>query len=227
MNQKKRQHVLIAGAGLCLLIVMSQLFGGGGRQNTEQAAALPAETPMTNTPEEPVSFDSTSPTRSGFYRTVRQKLKDFIPEQNDPFFVQPGIAAPKSEMGTLLHSNPGPLPPLPVASEFEIQNPTFVRQNVSTGKRENEKARGREEGVEEAKMFNQTTPQPQTPNPKLKGFVRQAETGMAIALIEWENRLLQVSTEPGSEWQIVSYNEESIIMKRGEERWELKREQKD
>lgn len=232
MNQKKRQHALIVGAGLCLLIVMIQLFGGSDEQNLAQASALPEETTMTDIQDEQVSPATASTTRSGFYQSVRQKLQAFIPEQSDSFFIQSEMPNPKSEIENISNPNTNLLPPLPVDPGFEIRNPEFERQNANTGRQDEGKTKGREdarterreEGVEGSEMSAPPAPEPEIRNPKLKGFVRQAETGMAIALIEWESRLLQVSTEPGSEWQIVSYNEESIIVRHGEKQWELRRE---
>jgi hypothetical protein len=237
MKQKKRQNVLIVGAGLSMLIVFSQLFGGGGDHRTMRATTLNTDTPEANISEEREGVVPPPTARSGFYQNVQRRLQTFIPEQADAFAISEfGADNPKSTLlstgagGGIPNSELGALPPLPIPRsggairELPLQGSEFVdKENRKAEERGDKKMR---EGEDE-KTLEERQPNIEgsdTRTPRLRAFVCDAGTNSATALIEWEGALLQVGTEVGSEWQIVSYNKESIVVKRGDERWELKRE---
>jgi len=228
MKQKKRQNALIVGAGLGLLIVLSQLFGGANTRGKVETTEVHAVLPEASMPEETMGSSSSPVEHSGFYQDVRRQLQTFIPEQSDAFVPAGEIRG--SELGVQSEPesasrNPqwGMLPPMPVNGAYGLENSGLPIEKTETG---NGQPKRRENGGDAGNDENSPKPadNPEPRVPRLRAFVLNTETGLAAALIEWNGTLLQISSEPGSEWQIISYDEENVVVKRGQEQWELKRD---
>ncbi len=201
MKSNKRQGIVVAIAGVCLLIALwSAVSGGSSSAPTPSVEPTPPVEEATDSSSEQVSAQI-APV---LYQRLREQLLRFPAEHEEPFrAVQTSQASadttqkansgasPSPVLGVPpLTVQPSPLPATPnLTQESSSPSPSLTQEQASSAPNEN------------------------TPTIRLRGMIRNRETREVSALIEVNGKVVRATQDPDAEWQLVSLSQTQLVVR--------------
>ncbi len=205
MKRPNRQTLLIAGAGLGLLVMLFNLLSGSGGDSVEPSPpALQQAAPSADQPA--FQNGSAAPATPEFYQRVRQQLMAVTPEHQEPFVPMERAAPPADSSGNQPGSSVNPLPVPPFNPQLAL-----VQAESST----NGSAKEPHPITAPASPTKADSSEPSNTTARLRGRIYDRVNGKLTVLFELNGTLLRATNEPDSEWRIIKVGSRQITLRNG------------
>ncbi len=205
MKRPNRQTLLIAGAGLGLMLMLFSLLSGSGGDSAEPSPPAP-ERAAPSADQPALQNESAAPATPEFYQRVRQQLMAVVPEHQEPFVPTERAALQADSSGNQPASSVNPLPVPPFSPQFAL----VQAEAPSDGSTKEPPP-----ATDSASPAKADSSEPPNTTARLRGRIYDRANGKLTVLFELNGTLLRATNEPDSEWRIIKAEPRQITLRNG------------